>query len=157
MVTRRTILKREQRITNETEAVKRDSSVRDAAQEIQLPKSTLQYRLSTPIRPKRGRSTALSMSEERMILEFVVKHATKGIPMTERHLCEAISIILRRLSPSRRVNLPFKKHKLSPGYLRAFRKSHAKVFKFGKPPRQETKRFRSGRFDHPFRHCGKTH
>ena len=143
MVARRTILKREQRITNATEAGKRGASVRDAAQEFQLAKSTLQYRLSTPIRPKRGRPTALSMSEERMILEFVVKHANKGIPMTERHLCEAISVVLRRLLPSRRVTFPFKKHKPSPGYLGAFRKRHAKVIKFGKPLRQEAKRFRS--------------
>ena len=107
------------------------------------PKSTLQYCLSTPIRPKRGRPTALSMSEERMTLEFVVKHANKEIPMTERHLCEAIYVILRRLPTSRRVTLPSKKHKPSHRYFHTFRKRHAKLMKFGKPLRQEAKRFRS--------------
>ena len=142
MVTRRTILKREQRIKNATEAISRGASVREAAQEFQFPKSTFQCFLSTPIRPKRDRPTAHSMNEEE-ILEFVVKHANKGIPMTERDVCEEISVILRRLPPSRRVTLPFKKHQLSPRYLRAFRKRNAKLIKLGKLLRQKAKRFSS--------------
>ena len=78
-----------------------------------------------------------------MILEFVVKRANKEIPMTERHLCEAIYVILRRLPTSRRANLPFKKHKPSHGYPRTFRKRHAKLMKFVNPLRQEAKIFRS--------------
>ena len=58
-------------------------------------------------------------------------------------MCEAISVVLGKLTPARRLTLPFKRDKPSAGYLRAFRRRHGKVIRFGKPLRQEAKRFRA--------------
>ena len=141
MQSRRNFIRRENNITRAVEAVKRGTSVRNAADRFKVPKSTLHYRLTTPVRQWPGRKTAF-IQEEKCIVDFVLHYATTGVPLTQRHLCEAISVVLGNLTPARRLTLPFKRDKPSAGYLRTFRRRHGKVIRFGKPLRQEPKRFR---------------
>ena len=143
MQSRRNFLRRENSITKAIEAVKRGTSLRNAADNFKVPKSTLHYRLTTPIRKRPGRKTALTIQEEKCIVDFILRNATKGVPLTQRHLCEAISVALGNVTPARRLTLPFKRDKPSAGYLRAFRRRHGNVIRFGKPLRQEVKRFRA--------------
>ena len=130
MESRRYFLRRENSIRKAIEAVKRGTSVRDAANKFKVAKSTLHYRLTTPTRQRPGRKTVLTVQEEQCIVDFILRNATKGVPLTQRQLL-----------PARRLLLPFKRDKPSVGYLRAFRRRHGKQIRFDKPLRQEAKRF----------------
>ena len=102
MQSRRNFLRRESLITKAIEAVKRGKSVRGAATQLKVPKSTLHYRLTTPTGQRPGRKRALTVKEEECIVQFILRNAAKGIPLTQRHLCEAISVVLSSLTPTRR-------------------------------------------------------
>ena len=87
-----------------------------------------------------GRRCALTLREEQVILDTLLKYADHGVPLNRTHLREAISLFVSSLPKERKCNLPFKNAVPGYWYLRGFEKRHVYKIKFGRPLRQESKR-----------------
>lgn len=87
------------------------------------------------------RKTALSAEEEHKVCDLLLDYSGQGVPLTAKHLCDAVEILVSTLPDERRKKMPFKKGRPSAKYCRGFRKRHASRLRFGRPLRQESKRF----------------
>ena len=120
--------------------VRNGMTYRAPAMKHDVSPSTLHLRVNGPPASP-SRRIALTEKEEDRLVSFLVSFANRGVPLTQAHLREAVAIMVNGTDPTRRMLLPFRRGVPGSGYLRGFRRRHKEKLAFGKPVRQEAKRF----------------
>ena len=93
--------------------------------------------------PPRGsfQNIAFTNEEEEIIINLLRNFSIRGVPLTQRHLQEAVKILVNSIEPTRRYMLPFCNGTPGRAFLRAFRRRHREQLSVSKPLRQEAVRF----------------
>ena len=126
----------------------KDSTIRNAVARCHLPVTTFyrHYRRQSavakpaPTRP-RGHPTALSNSEEELIVCTLLRYAHRVYHLDRDDLLDCVEILVPNMPQSRRENTPFKNCRPTVKFARGFEKRHKNRLKFGKSSVQDAKRF----------------
>lgn len=87
----------------------------------------------------RGRRPMLYQNAEELLVQMLIRHSQRGIPLTQRHVVEGIRSMLQDMTAEQHNTLKidnFEKHTPSPSYLIAFPIRHCSVLKFWRPSQQ---------------------
>lgn len=109
-----------------------------------VPFSTLQSAIQRKKKPSPlpvGRPRALVSHEELQVMELLIKLAGEGTPITNEHVADAVSIIVRNMAPLRRLRVPFRGGKPGAKWLRGFPARHNGRITFAKPTHKGAIRF----------------
>eukprot|EP00171_Calliarthron_tuberculosum_P001518 IDg1518t1 len=146
------------RLRDAIEAVRSGATLRQAAKDFRIAKSTLHRhaggcaRTSSeePLRRAAGgvgRPPAFAQEEEKVIVDLLQYYANKGLPLSRLHAQEAIQLFVSRLPPSRRAALPFRDGRPGGKFMRNFALRNRDRLRFAKPVRQDAKRFAAANAD----------
>ena len=104
-------------------------SVRKAAYVYRIPKSTIHAAFYTPMTPKchHHHCRVLSDSKETIIASMLITYADNGVPLTLKHVEEAVATFVSNMSPTRSITMPFKNGKPGPRFFRNFMSRHSDV------------------------------
>lgn len=83
------------------------------------------------------------MKKKRRIVNFLFQNADVGLPLTMRHVADAVRIIVSSMDPIRRMHLPFKNGTPRIKFFRAFMKRHKEDLEFIRSLKQEHMRFKA--------------
>ena len=118
-------------------------SVRMAANRYGLPPSTVQASITRQRRFKKpaapGRSRALISTEEKVIVDDLLKYADRGLALNSSQVAQAMGTFIESLPEERRISLPFKQGVPGRRYVSIFMKRHRDQIVFVKPCTQEGK------------------
>jgi hypothetical protein len=130
------------------ESVLCGAAVRPAARAAHMPKSTLHARAqraaarargATEVAP--GRKPELTAEEESVVVDMLVHFADRAVPMTRQDIVGAVSVLVERMTATRRSKLRFSNGIPGIKFLRGFERRHADRIRFGRASRQEAIRF----------------
>ena len=132
-------------------AVKSGTSYTSACVRYDVPRSSLHkvvkarsnWNIQADVPHRCGRPPALSKEEEELLVGLLVQHSSKGTPLTDKHLEEAVRSLVLTMPPVRREHLPFRGGTPGRKWKRGFRARHRQVISFGRPCRQEAERFKA--------------
>lgn len=138
------------RLEGAVAAVRSGMKLRAAEQIYRIPRSTIHLHVgrsrlreagNLPPSSPPGRRPVFTTNEEGVVVELLCRYSDKGIPLNRQHAAEAFEIIINRFPPARRAALPFRDGRPGAHFLRNFMKRNEDRLCFGRPLRQEAKRF----------------
>lgn len=133
--------RREASLEKTVTAIQGGQSVRVAAAQYHVPKSTTFERLVARRRNLRLSRTAFTDAEEERIVDFVVHSADLGVPLNRGHLIEAATIFIGTLPSHRQDALPFKDSRPGVRWVRDLYYRHIDRLKDAVPFWKEHKRY----------------
>jgi hypothetical protein len=124
--------------------------VRQAAARAHLPKSTLHYRAARIAKPsahKAGRPTALTVSQERAVIDLTVQQADGVWALTTSEVADAVAAIVSRMPVALRGSVRFVNGRPGHNFIKGFRGRRKDVIKLHRPRPQEAIRYVSTNAD----------
>ena len=115
-------------IPKSVRAISRRSSLRAAEEKFHIPRTTLWRAMQLNAKPKEATwRCALTETEERAIVDLVLRCADRGLPLARKHLADAAEIVTSTLSFERQSELSFNESCPGIKWIRSFYKQHKKT------------------------------
>jgi len=134
--------RREEEIKSAIELViSKQASIREAAKEFRLPRSTLHLRIKNARNPKpKTRRTWWTEEEEECLVCTLLYNANRGVPLTRKHLIKAVGCLLERLLAARRDEINSKDGIPRMKFNYNFEERHKARIKLSLPKKHESAR-----------------
>ena len=101
--------RRERKINRVLYAVRNGMTYHEAERKFHIPKSTAWNRLNCTYADSiHSRRFALTLEEESLLVDFIIRYADRTVPLSHRYVSEAAGIVTQKMTDTRRIQLPFR-------------------------------------------------